>query len=167
MNWGYRSSIANDHRITEICLHKLNQCLRESLGVAFISLQTQRYGSRLIPNKIEKQEFEEIVKALQYLGDPVDIFQSPFWILDETSEPQVYRLQPISSIPCCEDYIQTEEQKIRIKHDKGYRNQRESARKLSALRLNTLSSILKIHHSNLRVTFQMILIQFATKSFLS
>eukprot|EP01038_Epipyxis_sp_PR26KG_P004550 gene4550-6422_t len=119
MRWGVRSRSNNDHLTSELCLSQLDMCLKESVGISFITLQSHRYGYRPIPHKILQSEFEAIFARLQEIGFDTTYFEPPYWLLDETAVPPVYRLQPVSTLPGCEFYLLSDKDKqlCKLDHD--------------------------------------------------
>lgn len=43
MRWGVRARANNDHRTSELCMDELHYCLDNSVGLAYIALQSHRY----------------------------------------------------------------------------------------------------------------------------
>ena len=84
-------------------------CVHNSLG--------HRYGWRPFPTTIEKSEFEHIRDCIRaaaavasadpdnsFLEDQLQYLDSNYWKLDESSSPQVYMLQAISTLPGLVEY---------------------------------------------------------------
>lgn len=68
MRWGIREEASATHETSEICMRELSRALRESIGVAYVFLETQRYGFRPFPPKIP-QEFFEALRGFVPEGD--------------------------------------------------------------------------------------------------
>lgn len=128
MRWGVRSFAGNNHLTSDMCMRELYDCLNLSAGVAYITLQSHRYGYRPFPNTILAQEFEciheSIQKHLLYSPD-IKYLEPPFWKRDDTSVPVVYRLQPVCSLPGCDHYLLTDAEKLRCKSDNTFKEERK------------------------------------------
>ena len=127
MRWGVRSRSANDHMTSEMCLAQLKACLEDTVGIAYVNMQSHRYGYRPFPEKIECLEFESIVAALmetRHAEACSEYLNAPYWLKDETSVPPVYRLQPVSSLPQCEHFLLSDDEKDRGLRDPDFKKKR-------------------------------------------
>ena len=124
MRWGVRARANNDHKTTEMCMEELYNCLNESAGLAYIALQSHRYGFQPFPRVIESNEFEAIKRAL--VNENVEIFllESPYWKLNTSGSPFCYELQPVASIPGFEKYLISDDDKCRMKEDEAFKKDR-------------------------------------------
>ena len=61
------------------------------------------------PAKIKEAEFEQIRSVARASGkfseDKLAYLEEPYWKLDISCDPQIYVLQPISSMPGCGAYL--------------------------------------------------------------
>ena len=109
MRWGVNGISGDTHKTSELCMKQLEDCKRCSIGIAYVTLQGDRYGWCPYPAKIEKAEFEQILAAARSSGifheDKLAFLQEPYWKIDVSCVPQIYVLQPISSMPGCGAYL--------------------------------------------------------------
>ena len=132
MRWGVLGRSGNKHMTSELCMTQLQKCLDESAGPAFVTLQSHRYGFCPFPSVIEQREFEAIKAALVAAHGGVTVdrrFENPYWRLDESCDPRVYQLQPVSTLPGCQDYLLSDEDKLRASKDDVFKREREEKRK--------------------------------------
>ena len=61
MRWGVRSYSNNSHLVSELCMRELYECLNNSKGISYITLQSHRYGYRPFPSVILSDEFNSII----------------------------------------------------------------------------------------------------------
>ena len=143
MRWGVRAKAGDAHATSELCLRELEKCKKNTLSLAYITLQSGRYGYRPFPDAIEAEEFQRIREYLSTtvtstsneLNTPkldLSLLMEPYWKLEEAAEPQYYKLQPISSLPGCEFYILSEEDLEKAKNDTLYKLERDQLRKLAS-----------------------------------
>eukprot|EP01041_Mallomonas_annulata_P007076 gene7076-14390_t len=128
MRWGVRSRSGNDHKTSELCMSQLDKCLKMSCGIAYATIQSHRYGYRPFPSVIRKDIFEEIVRHLRLLeinSQDLLLLDIPYWLLDESSDPPVYKLQPVSSLPGLADYLLSDEDKLKAKLDDDFKQERQ------------------------------------------
>jgi WD40 repeat protein len=133
MRWGVRSRSGNDHQTSELCMKQLYKSMRSSAGTAYCTILGHRYGYRPFPCAIEKSAFENILSHLECLPADISVLRSPFWKLDCTSAPAVYRLQPVSSLSGCEGYLLTDEDKLRGKTDAAFRSTRMAVQRQASM----------------------------------
>lgn len=124
MRWGVRSGASNDHDTADMCMKQLHDCLEQSAGLAYITLQSHRYGYCPFPNIILAKEFEELLRRAERMQLKDEYLRAPYWRLDTSAVPLVYMLQPVNTIPTCEDYLLTDEEKERCRQDTTYKDAR-------------------------------------------
>ena len=56
MRWGVRGKALDTHQTSEMCMQQLEDCKRSSVSVAYLTFQSHRYGFRVFPFKISKEE---------------------------------------------------------------------------------------------------------------
>ena len=97
-----------------------------------------RYGWCPFPVKIEKVEFEAILHAVmtceRFSGpeNKLRYLYSPYWKLDESCEPNVYMLQPISKLPGCEASLLSDDDQIQASHDAVFKVERDKKKKAAS-----------------------------------
>ncbi|XP_070554535.1 NACHT domain- and WD repeat-containing protein 1-like [Ptychodera flava] len=106
MRWGIRDEATDDHMGTELCLREIEACQKLSSGPNFVTFLSQRYGTRLLPRKIEADEFESMVSDI-VVDEEKTLLQS-WYKKDENEIPAMYVLQRISTI--LPDYKSTDEE---------------------------------------------------------
>ncbi|ESO12419.1 hypothetical protein HELRODRAFT_63361 [Helobdella robusta] len=97
LRWGLREESQDDHTIIEFCIKEIEKCKHLSIGPSFVALLGQKYGYRSFPSTIEAKEFEIMREALLCNGKDINLL-SKWYQKDENIIPNVYTLQPISSI---------------------------------------------------------------------
>ena len=131
MRWGVLSRSGDSHMTSELCMTQLQKCLDESAGPAFVTLQSHRYGFCPFPPVVLKLEFDAMRTAL--VGNSAFyLLEAPYWKLDESADPMVYQLQPVSSLPGCEHYLLSDEDKARGMQDEAFKREREEQRKAAS-----------------------------------
>jgi hypothetical protein len=113
MRWGINSEANNDHSTTDICLKEILNSKNDSIGPYFVALLSNRYGTRVIPNKIDEHEFEILTEELKNTPDLDLSFKSEeaetekiyfkniieeCYNLDENEIPRMYKLLHIDEI---------------------------------------------------------------------
>lgn len=115
MRWGVPSSAFEYHGTTEFCLKEIERSNKNSIGPTFVAILSHKYGTRFLPNRIEKNEFEIIENEMKqnemlafeykYLNNKeqqekffIDNFMSYCFLLNTNVIPNEYELQPISKI---------------------------------------------------------------------
>ena len=58
MRYGVKDESTIYQLTWEICVEQLEKCFRESAGVAFVSLQGDKYGYMPLPREIKKEDYE-------------------------------------------------------------------------------------------------------------
>ncbi|KAG1650116.1 NACHT and WD repeat domain-containing protein 2 [Nymphon striatum] len=97
MRWGVRDEATDDHLTTQLCMNEIKNCQRVSIGPNFVVFLGQKYGYRPIPTFIDSDEFTLTVDALIKLEVDPDLLET--WYKEDTNaDPNVFVLQPISSI---------------------------------------------------------------------
>jgi hypothetical protein len=129
MRWGVRARAGNDHRTAELCMEELQQCLQKSAGLAYIAIQSYRYGFQPFPRIICSDEFDAIKEVLLDKDeDDITHLECPYWKLNTSIVPWCYELQPIASLPELEDYLISDEDNRRMRVDDKYKSSRLAAR---------------------------------------
>ena len=86
--------------------------------------------------KIEKVEFESIVHAVKtcerFPENKLCYLDSPYWKLDESCEPNVYMLQPISKLPGCEASLLSDDDQIQASHDAVFKVERDKKKRAAS-----------------------------------
>ena len=77
MRWGVRAAAGNFHLTSEMCMQQLEMCKQESVGLAYVTLQSHRYGYRPFPNTILADEFEKIMRNVS--GELQQYLDPPYW----------------------------------------------------------------------------------------
>ncbi|CAF0730796.1 unnamed protein product [Brachionus calyciflorus] len=95
MRWGVRDESTDDHKTTELCMQEIDNCQRLSLGPNFVVFLGQKYGYRPLPTRVLDSEFNMIIDILE--DDDAKLMQL-WYKLDTNSVPNVFVLQPVSSI---------------------------------------------------------------------
>ncbi|XP_077984832.1 NACHT domain- and WD repeat-containing protein 1-like [Glandiceps talaboti] len=95
MRWGIRDEATDDHMGTELCLREIEACQKLSSGPNFVTFLSQRYGTRLLPRKIDADEFESIVSHMP--SEDGQTLLNSWYKKDENEIPTVYVLQKIST----------------------------------------------------------------------
>ena len=117
MRWGVRDESTDDHKTADLCMNEIDNCQRLSLGPNFVvgfnnknhfnfsykktefKIQKvflcQKYGYRPLPNRVLDKEFLMITNILEKESAELLI---KWYKLDSNSVPNVYVLQPVSSI---------------------------------------------------------------------
>ena len=143
MRWGVRAKAMNDHSTSESCMTQLENAKRDNNAVAYMTIQGSRYGFCPLPNIIKQEEFDMIKQYLIADGnftDTLKYLEEPYWCLDTTAfsvnengskEGNVYELQPVSSLPKCEEFLLSEEI-VRGRNDSIFKTNREQERKDSS-----------------------------------
>lgn len=121
MRWGVRSKAGNDHKTSELCMSELYDCINHSVGLAYVTLQSHRYGYRPFPSVILADEFEYIKNNNILTNYSNEYLEPPYWLLDNNSVPAVYNLQPVSSIPLCSNYVLSDDDKHKGKTDSKFK----------------------------------------------
>lgn len=97
MRWGVPDDAADDHLTTSLCLQEIQNCQRLSTGPNFVTFLNQKHGFHHLQSSIPSKEFDDIVQALQALGQDHSLLE--VWYKQDTNcIPPVHILQPISSI---------------------------------------------------------------------
>ncbi|XP_028397582.1 NACHT domain- and WD repeat-containing protein 1-like [Dendronephthya gigantea] len=96
MRWGVRDEATDDHMTTELCMKELYACQKVSTGPNFITFLGQKYGYRPFPAKIEENEFQQLIGAVD--GDEDRATLQRWFRLDSNAVPREYILQPVTSI---------------------------------------------------------------------
>lgn len=95
MRWGVRDESTDDHKTADLCMQEIDNCQRLSLGPNFVVFLGQKYGYRPLPTRVLDTEFLMITDILE----EEDSNLLKLWYkLDSNSVPNVYVLQPVSSI---------------------------------------------------------------------
>jgi len=91
LRWGVSQEASQDHRTLAICLEEIRRCREVSPDFNFLVLLGERHGSDLLPEQIDKYEFETLL-------DNIDASErealKPLYLLDCNASPLVYVLQP-------------------------------------------------------------------------
>lgn len=89
---GVREEAALDQRTMEICLAEIARCKQTRIKPNFIILLGDRYGWRPLPSRINKDEFERVLRNIR---DDADQELVQGWHqLDENAVPPEYLLRP-------------------------------------------------------------------------
>lgn len=97
MRWGVRDENTLDHRTWIECERELRRCFRESMGLYFLSLQSEKFGYTPLPRVIDRAPFDERMGQLA-LTDELRELVDRWYILDENSISPVYALKQLESI---------------------------------------------------------------------
>ena len=91
---GVRQESVDAHRCVNICMEEIKRCQETSLGITFIAILGDKYGSRPLPPSVEAVEFEKLLQQLDQAGcDEV----TSWYLRDDNSLPPCYVLKPIST----------------------------------------------------------------------
>jgi hypothetical protein len=95
MRWGVRDESTDDHKTAELCMNEIDNCQRLSLGPNFVVFLGQKYGYRPLPTRVLDKEFFVITGVLE--EEDANLLRL-WYKLDSNSVPNVYVLQPVSTI---------------------------------------------------------------------
>eukprot|EP00736_Rhodelphis_marinus_P008238 Rmarinus@m.27171 len=89
MRWGIRDEASSDHKTTELCMHQLERCKRESDGLFFVSLWAHKYGWKGLPRVLSKGLVDPLLAAM-----PAAVTKQfhAVYELDENAVPAAYTL---------------------------------------------------------------------------
>ena len=91
LRWGVSEKASENKETLQICLSELQRCRELSLGPYMLVLLGDRYGSQLVPEKIDRAIFQKIISSLSHeLANNV----KRCYRLDKNPFQPVYRLQP-------------------------------------------------------------------------
>ena len=94
MRWGVRDENSCDHKTWEGCADMLHWCKEESQGLAFLSLQADKYGYTPLPRTIVQEELDRHLSVTECCEEVKDlIFQ--WYVLDENAIPREYVLKSL------------------------------------------------------------------------
>jgi hypothetical protein len=60
LRWGIKDMASDDHLTWDICRDELEKCHRDSMGVFFVSLVSEKYGWRSLPRTISDDKWKHI-----------------------------------------------------------------------------------------------------------
>lgn len=91
LRWGVSQEASNDQRTIAICLEEIRRCRRLSPNIYFLVLLGNRYGTRLLPDSIDADEFQQLAR---FTNETNFSLLTPWYRLDENALPATYLLQP-------------------------------------------------------------------------
>jgi WD40 repeat protein len=95
MRFGVKDENTKDHMTWIICRDAIDQCFEESDGLAFLSLQADKYGYRPIPKFVDRIDLEEALSKADTVNSS---FCKNWFELDENSIPARYELRSLQSL---------------------------------------------------------------------
>lgn len=95
MRWGIRDEVTLDHKTWAECQREIDRCRKESSGLCFLSLQSEKYGYTPLPRTIEKDAFES---RLQDCDDATKDVALKWYREDLNSIPVNYKLSNLQTI---------------------------------------------------------------------
>ena len=60
MRFGIRDDASEDNKTSELCMEELENCEKQSAGVFYVLISTDKYGFRPLPRRIPQNEMEEL-----------------------------------------------------------------------------------------------------------
>jgi hypothetical protein len=94
MRWGVRDENSCDHKTWVECSDMLQWCKEESVGVAFLSLQSDKYGYTTLPRTVSQEILVNHLKIKECSEETRQlVFQ--WYILDKNSQPGEYVLRKL------------------------------------------------------------------------
>eukprot|EP00051_Salpingoeca_urceolata_P002590 m.51422 g.51422 ORF g.51422 m.51422 type:complete len:1630 (+) comp12223_c0_seq4:378-5267(+) len=97
LRWGITNKVNELNQTVQFCLDEVERCRAVSLGMFFLSLQGQRYGTRPLPTAIESFRFKAMLTALKDDADALATFEE-WYKQDENATPALHVLQPPADV---------------------------------------------------------------------
>jgi len=60
MRFGIRDDASEDNKTSELCMEELENCEKQSAGVFYVLISTDKYGFRPLPRRIPQNEMEDL-----------------------------------------------------------------------------------------------------------
>jgi hypothetical protein len=92
MRWGVRDENSCDHKTWVECADMLHWCKEESLGIAFLSLQGDKYGYTPLPRTLNQDALHRHLDATECSSEMRELI-FVWYILDENALPREYVLR--------------------------------------------------------------------------
>lgn len=96
MRYGVIEANQRNHKVWDFCKAELERCQRDSAGIFFLSLQSERYGYRPLPRSIPHLFFEERVCQLPEGCEAAQVL-SQWYFFDENAMPTQHILRDIKN----------------------------------------------------------------------
>jgi hypothetical protein len=96
MRWGVRDENTIDHKTWSECRREIKRCRDESCGLFFLSLQSDKYGYRPLPRKIDKRTFDSRVNYC--MDEKLKRLVHEWYFLDENMNPPEYVLKKLDHV---------------------------------------------------------------------
>lgn len=96
MRWGISDEHTIDHKTWDECRREIERCKENSSGLFFISLQSDKYGYRPLPRKIDKQSLEERVRTCE--DEAAKELAREWYIVDSNNTPEIFVLKKLESV---------------------------------------------------------------------
>jgi WD40 repeat protein len=97
MRFGVKDENTLSHMTWETCKEAIKQCHEGSDGLFFLSLQADRYGSRLLPKYLDEDILLKALKTHEQDSASSDVVRQ-WYILDGNHLPRRYELKQLASL---------------------------------------------------------------------
>ena len=92
MRWGVRDENSCDHKTWVECADMLHWCKEESMGIAFLSLQGDKYGYTPLPKTLSQDNLDAFLGTTD-CSEELKTLISTWYILDSNAQPKEYVLK--------------------------------------------------------------------------
>jgi hypothetical protein len=96
MRWGISDDHTIDHKTWDECRREIERCKENSSGLFFISLQSDKYGYRPLPRKIDKRSFEDRLDTCE--DEVLKELAREWYISDANQVPETLVLKKLETV---------------------------------------------------------------------
>ena len=102
MRWGISDDHTVDHKTWDECRREIGRCRDNSSGLFFISLQSDKYGYRPLPRKVDRKNFETCLSKCE--DEAVKNLANLWYTVDTNNTPEMFILKKLESVKDQEYY---------------------------------------------------------------